>query len=56
MVSTSGHSLAGGDVAGALVQHLTPLATLVTPNIPEASALLGERAYHTHIHMYLYYV
>ena len=40
-VSTSGHSLADGSVAGALIRHLMPLATIVTPNLPEASALLG---------------
>lgn len=42
MVSTSGHSLAGSEVGAALMTHLLPLAMLVTPNIPEASALLGE--------------
>lgn len=43
MISTSGHSLAGSEVGAALMAHLLPLAVLVTPNIPEASALLGER-------------
>lgn len=33
-------SLAG--VAEAIKTHLLPLATIVTPNIPEASKLLGE--------------
>jgi hydroxymethylpyrimidine/phosphomethylpyrimidine kinase len=42
MVSTSGHSLARREVAAALTRHLLPLATLVTPNIPEAEMLLGE--------------
>ncbi|GAX85128.1 hypothetical protein CEUSTIGMA_g12548.t1 [Chlamydomonas eustigma] len=41
MVSTSGHALADGSVAQALLRDLMPLATLVTPNLPEASALLG---------------
>ncbi|KAF5829310.1 Phosphomethylpyrimidine kinase-domain-containing protein [Dunaliella salina] len=41
LVSTSGHALAEDSVAKALLRHLTPLATLITPNIPEASALLG---------------
>lgn len=41
MVSTSGHELAGQGVARALLDTLLPLATLATPNIPEASALLG---------------
>lgn len=44
LVSTSGHSLAESSVAAALLRHLTPLATLITPNIPEASALLGKGA------------
>lgn len=42
LVSTSGHSLAEGGVARALVDVLLPLATLATPNLPEAEALLGE--------------
>jgi hydroxymethylpyrimidine kinase/phosphomethylpyrimidine kinase/thiamine-phosphate diphosphorylase len=41
MVSTSGHALADGSVAQALLRDLMPLATLVTPNLLEASALLG---------------
>ena len=41
MVSTSGHSLAATDVCGALRQELVPLATVLTPNIEEAAALLG---------------
>jgi hypothetical protein len=40
--STSGHSLAGETVATAMIRHLLPLATLLTPNLAEASALLGE--------------
>lgn len=42
LVSTSGHELAGGGVVGALMRDLMPLAQLVTPNVPEAQALLGE--------------
>ncbi|GBF95200.1 phosphomethylpyrimidine kinase [Raphidocelis subcapitata] len=41
MISTSGHALASGGVAEAMVRDLLPLAALVTPNIPEAEALLG---------------
>lgn len=41
MISTSGHSLADGSVGAAIVQHLLPLATLITPNLPEAQALTG---------------
>ena len=41
LVATSGDSLAGAEVAAAIVRHLFPLATVVTPNIPEASVMLG---------------
>ncbi|KAG2431981.1 hypothetical protein HYH02_013197 [Chlamydomonas schloesseri] len=41
LVSTSGHALAEGGVAAALLRQLIPLATVVTPNLPEAQALLG---------------
>jgi len=44
LVSTSGHSLAESDVAGAIRKELMPLAKVVTPNIPEAEALLGGRS------------
>ncbi|KAK9829096.1 hypothetical protein WJX72_003863 [[Myrmecia] bisecta] len=43
LVATSGDSLAEADVTKALIQHLFPLATVMTPNLPEASALLGGR-------------
>ncbi|DBA77723.1 TPA: hypothetical protein ACH3X2_008416 [Trebouxia sp. C0005] len=43
LVATSGDSLAGFEVAQALKTHLFPLATIITPNLPEASALLGNR-------------
>jgi hydroxymethylpyrimidine/phosphomethylpyrimidine kinase len=43
MVSKSGHRLLEPDAASALVSLLFPLASLVTPNIPEAEVLLGER-------------
>ena len=42
MVATSGARLMGDDAASALVARLLPLARVVTPNIPEAEALLGE--------------
>jgi hydroxymethylpyrimidine/phosphomethylpyrimidine kinase len=42
MVSTSGHSLVKESVCSALKQHLIPLATMITPNLAEAQALLGE--------------
>ena len=43
LVSTSGHSLAESDVGAALIKHLFPLATVITPNLPEASGLLGGK-------------
>ena len=41
--STSGDALATQGVVEAVQAHLLPIATIVTPNIPEASALLGKR-------------
>ncbi|CAM6099255.1 unnamed protein product [Calypogeia fissa] len=41
MVSTSGHELAGRQILTALGEKLLPLADVVTPNLPEASILLG---------------
>lgn len=41
LVATSGDALAAGGVMEAMRQHLLPAATIVTPNVPEASALLG---------------
>lgn len=43
LVATSGDSLATSEVVQALKAHLFPLATVITPNLPEASALLGGR-------------
>lgn len=43
MVSTSGHRLMSGEAMEALVDELFPLCTLITPNLPEAEALLGCR-------------
>lgn len=36
MVATAGASLAKDGVADVIISHLAPLATLITPNIPEA--------------------
>ncbi|TPD62071.1 bifunctional hydroxymethylpyrimidine kinase/phosphomethylpyrimidine kinase [Emcibacter nanhaiensis] len=44
MVSTSGHALLEPQAQKALIEHLVPLATLITPNIPEARALTGMAA------------
>lgn len=41
MISTSGASLLQASAVSALRSHLLPLATLVTPNLPEAAALSG---------------
>ena len=43
MVSTSGSRLISEDAKDALVNKLMPLATLVTPNIPEAEVLSGMK-------------
>lgn len=42
MVATSGAKLISDDAVAALKSTLLPLATLVTPNIPEAEALCGR--------------
>ena len=41
MVSTSGSKLLDDDASDALIQTLLPMATIVTPNIPEAEVLCG---------------
>ncbi len=40
--ATSGASLGGDDTAQAIIQELFPLALLITPNMDEASLLLGR--------------
>ena len=40
-ISKHGDTLLADDAVGALRQHLLPLAALVTPNLPEAAALVG---------------
>ena len=42
MVATSGAKLLADDALDALRERLLPLATVVTPNIPEAELLLGH--------------
>ena len=44
LISTSGASLASSAAAKAMVKELLPLATVVTPNLAEVSALLGTEA------------
>lgn len=41
MVSTSGHSLLQPEAKEVLIHELLPLATLITPNIPEAQEISG---------------
>ncbi len=43
MVAKGGASLLDPRAVEALTTRLLPLATLITPNLPEAAALLGER-------------
>ena len=43
MVSTSGHRLTEESAVRALRSELIPLATIITPNIPEAEVLLDGR-------------
>ena len=42
MVATSGSSLMKTDAVQTLIEKLLPIATLVTPNIPEAQVLSGK--------------
>jgi hydroxymethylpyrimidine/phosphomethylpyrimidine kinase len=42
LTATSGDSLATSDTATAIMRHLLPLATLITPNISEAARLSGH--------------
>lgn len=44
MVATSGDVLSGDGAAATVARRLCPLAAVITPNIPEARALLGEDA------------
>ena len=44
MVATSGAKLAAGDAVEAMKRHLLPVATVITPNIPEAEVLCGRKA------------
>jgi len=44
MIAKSGDALLEKSATGALVEALLPLATVITPNLPEAGVLLGQRA------------
>jgi hydroxymethylpyrimidine/phosphomethylpyrimidine kinase len=52
MVAKSGHSLLDKSAVSALREALLPLATVITPNLPEAGVLLGSRAAETLKEMY----
>ena len=43
MIATSGARLVSGETVDAIRRRLLPLATIVTPNLPEAGELAGER-------------
>jgi hydroxymethylpyrimidine/phosphomethylpyrimidine kinase len=43
MVAKSGDALLESAAVGALIEALVPLATVLTPNLPEAGVLLGQR-------------
>lgn len=42
MVAKSGDSLLAPEAVSALVEELVPIADVITPNLPEAQALLGD--------------
>ena len=52
MVAKSGDPLLDKSAVGALRDALLPLATVITPNLPEAGVLLGARAADTLKEMY----
>ena len=52
MVAKSGDALLDRSATGALREALVPLATILTPNLPEAGALLGARPVETVKEMY----
>lgn len=43
MISKSGYSLLQPEAKTALIEKLLPLADVLTPNLPEAEAILGEK-------------
>ncbi len=44
MIAKSGDALITEDAVNALAERLVPLATIITPNLPEAGVLLGQAA------------
>lgn len=53
MVSKSGDNLLQPEAVSALAQHLLPLATIITPNLPEAGVLLNQDTPHDEASMIL---
>jgi hydroxymethylpyrimidine/phosphomethylpyrimidine kinase len=51
LTATSGDTLAGEGVAEAIIRHLLPLATLITPNLSETAALASQAALHNPEHL-----
>lgn len=47
MVAKGGHKLLQDEAIEAVRKHLLPLATVITPNIPEAEVILGESGIHS---------
>ena len=43
MVAKGGAALMEDTATQAMIEHMLPLATLVTPNIPEAETILGRK-------------
>ncbi len=43
MVSTSGHKLIQDDAIQTLITELIPISRIITPNIPEAEIILGQK-------------
>ena len=42
LISSSGHDLSQPDALPAVLEHILPLCTLVTPNLHEAAAICGR--------------
>lgn len=47
LYTTTGASLGGAEIGAALIEHLFPVATLITPNLREAALLLEQQVAHS---------
>ncbi|MBU4612665.1 bifunctional hydroxymethylpyrimidine kinase/phosphomethylpyrimidine kinase [Achromobacter sp. GG226] len=47
MVAKSGHALLEDSAVGAMREAILPMASMITPNLPEAGVLLGQRGVET---------